>query len=185
MPPRGNRVLRVDGPLVIEWPDGMRIRIEPGREGTSPAASGAAAEAKGRPGRKPSPATLRLIEAMQADHNSGSARSTGDYVQLLLKEDPKKSEGSARQIVLREAKRVFGGPLGRARRGTRSGRKGGGRQPGPHTAILRQRLQEDKQKGDLRDAKFYVRWLVDQPGVKMGLKGLRPLVYRELRQAKS
>jgi hypothetical protein len=65
---------------------------------------------------------------MQADQAAGAQKSTVDYVQLLLREDPKKSEGSALQIVLREAKRIFGRPAGRQAK-TASTRRGAGRRP--------------------------------------------------------
>jgi hypothetical protein len=41
-----------------------------------------------------------------------------------------------------------------------------------------------KAKGDVRDAGHYARWVVDQPGNKMGLKAAKPMVYRELRAAR-
>lgn len=159
----------------------MRLQISP--VGLQVAAPAVSAVAKGRPGRKPSPATLQLIQAMEADKATGKPGSTQAYLGILMAADPKRSEGAARQIVQREAKRIFGATLGRAKgKGRRKGgRRGGGRQPNPVTVMLREKLAKDKEAGGLRDASHYVRWVVDQPGIKVGLKGARPIVYRELR----
>jgi hypothetical protein len=50
---------------------------------------------------------------------------------------------------------------------------------------LRQKLAQDKAAGQLRDAKHYLSWLMDQPGTKLGIKPARPIVYRELRALKN
>jgi hypothetical protein len=138
-------------------------------------------------GRPPSPATIKLREAMQAD--APRPRTRAEYLKLLLDAGGPKSSNAAGIIVNREAKRIFGGSLGRGTgtrkaRGRRGGRKGG-RQASPGTVALREKLQADRAKGELRDPPHYVRWLVDQPGVKMGLKQARPVVYRELRLARA
>lgn len=175
-------VFRVDGPIVLDWGNGFRLRISP--EGAPPA-TGPAATRVGRPGRKPSAATLKLIQAMEADKAAGKPGSTQGYLGILMSADSKRSEGAARQIVMREAKRIFGATLGRRnKRGGKRGRRGGGRRPNPVTVLLREKLAKDKEAGSLRDAAHYVRWVVDQPGTKIGLKGARPIVYRELRSAR-
>ena len=123
---------------------------------------------------------------MKADASAGRPRSRIQYVQFLQAQGHKASVASAGAIVSREAKRIFGAALGRGRRG-KKGRKGraGGRQASPATAMLREKLKLDKANAGLRDATHYTRWLVDQKGVGIGLKGARPIVYRELRQAKT
>jgi len=175
------QVLKVDGPIILDWGNGMRLQIGPVTATAGPVV--ALTAPVGRRGRKPTAATVALIEAMQADRAAGAPRSTAAYVQVLRTADPKKSEGAAGQIVRREAKRIFGTtPRSAAKaKGGRTGKRGGGRQPNPATVLLRQKLQEDKAKGDVRDATHYLRWIVDQPGVKIGLKGARPIVYRERR----
>ncbi len=187
--PRGTRsatVLHVTGPVVIDWGNGVRIQLSPaGLAPASPsAASGGARKAAGRP---PSPATLKLREAMQADAQANRPRSRAAYLALLGEAGGPSSPNAAGIIVNREAKRAFGRPLGRGKGKARAGRRGGrkaGRQASPGTVALRTKLQADKANGGLRDAPHYVRWLVDQPGVKIGLKQARPVVYRELREAK-
>lgn len=173
-------VLKVSGPIVIEWPDGTRIRI-------GPAAGTVAAVAltlpKGKAGRKPSPATATLISAMSDDARAGRQRSRAEYLETLVAAGHTGSAASAGMIVNREAKRTFGGPLGRGKKKAKKGRRSGagGRQPSPATMVLRARLQADKANGQLLEPGRYVRWVVDQPGVKLGLKQARPIVYRELR----
>jgi len=174
-----SRVLRVNGTIVLDWGNGFRLRITP--EGIT-APDSKRGSAKGRPGRKPSAATIELIAAMQADKEMGKPGSTQDYLAVLRKADPTRSESAARQVVQREAKRVFGATLGRGKTIGKPRRPGGGRQPNPLTLKLRAKLAEDKAAGSLREASHYVRWMVDSPGVKLGLKGARPIVYRELRQ---
>ncbi len=123
---------------------------------------------------------------MAKDSQAGHPKSRGDYLAVLMGAGGPESPNAAGVIVNREAKRAFGHPLGRgkAKGASKDGRKGarrGGRQASPATAALRVKLAEDAAKGALRDAPFYVRWVVDQHGAKLGLKGARPIVYRELR----
>jgi hypothetical protein len=139
---------------------------------------------RGKAGRKPGPATVKLIQAMQADAQAGAPRSRVEYISLLQAAGGPKTPNGAGLIVLREAKRIFGGPLGRGKK-AQSSRRGAGRQASPATAVLREKLKADKAAGPLREPVHYIRWLVDQPGVKIGLKGARPIVYRELRAAKT
>lgn len=120
---------------------------------------------------------------MQADHARGSQRSRAEYLHVLRENGGPSSANAAGIIVLREAKRIFGKPLGRGKKNAK-GKRGGGRQPSPATAMLREKLTHDKTSGDLRDAAHYLRWLMDQKGHGLGLKGARPIVYRELRTAK-
>ena len=121
---------------------------------------------------------------MRAD--AGNPRSRAAYFTVLREAGHKGSDNSAALIVNREAKRIFGAPLGRTKKGRRKGRgRKGGRQPSPAAVLLREKVQKDHAAGELRDVGHYVRWAVDQPGVKLGLKGIRPIVYRELRRAKA
>lgn len=169
---KGVRVVRVNGPVVLDLGNGARLRLVPEARGGAPGARG----------RPPSPATQALIDAMQRDRAAGRARARAEYLAVLARAGHNGSPQSASLIVLREAKRVFGRPLGR--RGRRAGSRapGGGRKPSAATRLLRQRLAKDKAAGTLHDAAYYVRWLVDKSD--QGLKRARPVVYRELRALK-
>jgi hypothetical protein len=180
---RDATVLKVTGPVVLDWGNGIRLQISPAGA-VGPGLPGAPAKPKGRAGRKPSPATVALQAAMAEDAQTGRQRSRSAYIQVLKEHGHKASAASASVIVSREAKRAFGKPLGRGRKGRRGkAGRGGGRVASPATAHLREKIGDDKAKGDLRDTGHYVRWLVDKAGI--GLKKARPIVYRELRQAKS
>lgn len=177
------------GPVVLDWGNGVRIQISPAGIASAQAGASPVASPRKAAGRPPSPATMRLREAMQADAQGGGPRSRQDYLEVLKGAGGPASPNAAGIIVNREAKRIFGRPLGRgkAKAGRRDGRAAGrrrGRQASPATAALRAKLQADKGGAGLRDPPHYVRWLVDQPGVKMGLKQARPVVYRELRTAR-
>jgi len=178
-------VLHVNGPIILDWGNGIRLQLSPAGA-VQPLPASPAVSTKGRAGRKPSPATVALISAMQADSAAGRPRSRAAYVQVLKAQGHKGSDASAGAIVAREAKRVFGKPLGRGKKGRKGpGRRGGGRQASPATAMLREKLKLDRAGEGLRDATYYTRWVVDQKGAGIGLKGARPIVYRELRQAKA
>lgn len=175
------RVVRVDENVILEFPNGTRIRIAFERAGTDQKATGSSVR-----GRKPSPATKRLIEVLHQDKSAGLQRSREEYVSLLKDAGHKGSHSSGNQIVNREARRAFGKALPR-RRSVRSqaAKASRGRRPGRpaavHTVLLRDRLANDAKSASVRDASYYVKWLVDQPGVSIGLKAARPIVYRELR----
>jgi len=175
-------VMHLNGPVILDWGNGIRLQLSPvGSEArTLPALP--EARVKGRPGRKPSAATQALQKAMAEDAQAGRKRSRDAYLQIL-RDNGHTSTTSAPAIIAREAKRAFGGTLGRRRKTSRKGRRGGGREASPATAELRQKIVDDKAKGDVRDVPHYVRWLVDKAGI--GLKKARPIVYRELRRAKS
>lgn len=167
----------MNGPVVIDWGNGVRLQLMPvGNAVTAAQPTGK------RAGRPPSPATVALREAMAGDAARGSPRDRATYIDMLRTAGGPSSANAAGIIVNREAKRAFGHSLGRkAAKKTR----GAGRQPSPATTLLRERLAKDQAANDLRDAAHYVRWVVDQPGVKLGLKQARPIVYRELRAAKN
>lgn len=119
---------------------------------------------------------------MQQDKAAGKQRSKAEYVGILQNAGHAASTNSAAAIVAREAKRILGAPLGRGRRG-KVGRPRG-RKGAPFLPALRERLESDRAKGELRTAGQYVHWVVGLPGVKMGLIQARPVVYRELRRVK-
>jgi hypothetical protein len=171
------RVIKVKGPVVLEFPDGTRVRIDPAKAPKP-------ATLKGKPGRPLSPATVAMKGAMERDHRSGKMHDRAHYLGILKEGGHKGSEASAYLIVSREAKRVFGRTLGRQKglKRTRQARgKARGRKPSVETELLRGRMAADKTGGGLRDARQYLSWLMDQPGVTLGLKQARPIVYRELR----
>jgi len=124
---------------------------------------------------------------MKGDALSGNVRPRSDYFSALRIAGHKGSDASAALIINREAKRILGKPLGRSRKASSAKSAPGkaGRKASPATALLREKLTKDKAAGALRDAVHYLRWVVDQPGVGLGLKQARPIVYRELRAAKS
>ena len=169
---KASRVIRVNGPIVIEWPDGTRIQL-------GPASSEGAIGVVKKGGRPPSPATRRLVDAMKKDAAKGGPRPRQDYLDVLRQAGGPRSDAAAGMILRREAKRIFGRPLGRAKAATPA--KSHGRKPGPHILSLREKLHTDKAASNLRNANHYVRWLLDQPGISLGLKQARPIVYRELR----
>ena len=181
------RILRVDGPIVLDWGNGMRLQIQPiGSVGAAPVAQRPVEPraAAGRRGRKPSPSTQALIARMQDDAAQGTPGDARSYIEFLRSQDSSKSEAAVGQIVRREMKRIFGStPRSRKPRSEATPRARG-RQPNPATVLIREKLAADKAGSGLRDASYYVKWIVDQPGVKLGLKGVRPIVYRELRATK-
>lgn len=166
---------------MLEFPDGTRVRIDPAK------AAQAALE-KGRPGRPLSPATVAMKGAMERDHRAGKTRDRAHYLGILREAGHKSSETSANLIVSREAKRVFGKSLPR-QKGLKRVRKAGGgkrgRRASHETELLREKLAADKAAGGVKDARQYLAWLMDQPGVTLGLKQARPIVYRELRAVRS
>jgi hypothetical protein len=192
------QVVRLTGPVILEWDDGTRIQLSPaGLAAEKPAKAPAARKPKGRPGRKPSPATQTVIDAMEADHAAGTQQSRPAYLEILRGAGYDGSDAAAGQILAREATRIFGKTLGRAP-ATNKARKrvakraaqadaGGtaGRKPSRPTALVRGKIAKDAAGDGLKDATHYVRWLVQQEGVKIGLKGARPIVYRELRKARA
>jgi hypothetical protein len=105
------RTIRVTGPIILDFGNGLRMQLSPlpsGHAGADPVASGK------RRGRKPSPATQALIDAMQADAASEAPRSRAEYLKVL-EDAGHKSATTASLIIAREAKRAFGKPLGRGK----------------------------------------------------------------------
>ncbi len=170
------RVVKVTGPVMLEFSDGTRVRIDPAKVPK-------VAETRGRPGRPLSPATLKVRSAMEKDHAAHAMRPREAYLAILRKAGHTGGDASANVILNREAKKAFGRTLGRSR-GLKRRPHGGakrGRAPAPETVMLREKLQADKAAGKLGDAKHYLSWLMDQPDAKLGIKPARPIVYRELR----
>lgn len=176
------RVIKVKGPVMLEFPDGTRVRIDPAK------APKLAKEPVGRPGRPLSPATVTMKAAMERDHRAGKMRDRAHYVGILREAGHQSSEASANLIVSREAKRVFGKNLHR-QKGLKRARKAGGgkrgRRASHETELLRAKIAADKGSGGVKESRQYLAWLMDQPGVTLGLKQARPIVYRELRAARS
>jgi hypothetical protein len=178
--------LHINGPVTLDFGKGIRILLSPaGRDAArAPRGDVPADKSTGRPGRKPSPATLQLVAAMQEDAAKGNPRTRSEYLDVLREAGYTGSAASGGAIVAREAKRILGGLRRRGARGPSTGAGKRGRQPSRATQLLRERLASDRAGNGLKDAAAYVKWLVDQPGVKMGLKQARPIVYRELRAAR-
>lgn len=191
------KVIRLDGPVILDWGNGIRMQLEPV---VAPAGARAKAErapanagAGGRRGRKPSPATQALITAMEADKAAGMQRQRAEYLGVLHGAGYDGSEAGANQILMREAKRIFGHTLGRRGPAKKSAKRKSakkateaeaGRRSSVATQLARGRVEADAAKGELQDATHYVRWLVRQEKANVGLKGARPIVYRELRRVR-
>ena len=168
----GPKVVKVNGPITLDFGNGMRFQLV--REAAVSVASSGA-----RRGRKPSPATQALVQAFAGDIAAGNVRARTEYLAILRNAGHKGSDASAGVIINREAKRVFGKPLGRGGKARANGKGKQGNPASSMTTLLRDRLQADKAAGALRDAAHYTRWLVDKSNI--GLKRVRPVVYRELR----
>lgn len=170
------RILNITGPVELRFPDGSILRYSPA---TAPT------RALGRPA---TPATQELRSVMSGDKETGKVRPASEYLQILQKAGHQGSKVSAYGTIRREAQRILGKSLPRAKRERQPNQKTqakGGRKPSPETALLRAKLAEDAAAGRMRDAGHYTRWLVDQRGVSKGLRQLRPLVYRQMRGLKT
>lgn len=150
---------------------------------TTPVGKAVAPKGNRKGGRKPGPATQALVKVLQHDAASTTRQATAIYLGVLRRAGHEGSEDSARQIVAREVRRAFSNaPAARsAKTAARVAARKGGRQVRPEVALVRAKIADDVVKGQKREATHYVRWLVDQPENRLGLKGARPLVYRELR----
>ncbi len=103
-------VVRLDGPMDVELPDGSRVRIRPGPYGkgiaviplndakTTPKAPGV----PGQRGRRPRPGTVALREQLARDAKAKKLKAPAHYVKWILKRDEGLSLAVARQIVYRE-----------------------------------------------------------------------------------
>jgi integrase/recombinase XerD len=135
-----------------EWTEeAPRQELEP----TTETGSGFRAQ---RGGPKPSTGTMMVRKAMRQDKRAKTTRPRAEYLSLLGA-GRSRSPQAANQILNREAKRIFGKPLGREAHLPRpvgkkpkatlaglaaSGRKvRKGRQPGLGTVKLREAMQED------------------------------------------
>lgn len=106
------RVIKVRGPVMLEFPDGTRVRIDPGNA-VKPA------QPKGKVGRPMSTATLKLRTSMEKDHATGVMRDRSHYLAVLRNAGHGGREASAYVILNREAKRAFSRTFGRSRGLTR------------------------------------------------------------------
>lgn len=160
-------MLHVKGPVVLDWGNGIRIQLPPA--GVMGAPAPIASPARKGAGRPPSAATLALRDAMAKDAQSEHPRSRAHYLAVLQGAGGPVSPNAAGIIINREAKRAFGHPLGRGKaKGASKGARRGGRQASPATAALRAKLAEDAARGEVRDAPFYVRWVVTSPASNSG-----------------
>jgi hypothetical protein len=176
------------GKMTFTLPDGSLVRIQPGPYGkgisVTPLGHPAArSQGKGRP---PRASTLELRERLAADHAGGRLRAASEYVDWVASRDPKASRAGLQQTVYREL-RAFGAKGGGRRKakgaagpGAGSGTGGTrGRAPNPATLLLREKLAKDREAGGVKEPTVYIRWLVEKSD--LGLKKVRPIVYRELR----
>ncbi|HUR62527.1 MAG TPA: hypothetical protein VM286_09220 [Candidatus Thermoplasmatota archaeon] len=187
---KGTASTPLQGKMTFELPDGSLVRIQPG-----PYGKGVSVTPLGRPsgpsqgkGRPPRPSTLELRERLAADQAAGRLRPATEYVDWVAARDPKASRTGLQQTVYRELRAIGGGKVGNGRRKARAAAAGGGagagkgprgRAPNPATVLLRERLAKDREAGGVKEAAAYIRWLVEKSD--LGLKKVRPIVYRELR----
>ncbi|HUR24999.1 MAG TPA: hypothetical protein VM327_03170 [Candidatus Thermoplasmatota archaeon] len=119
------RVIKVRGPVMLEFPDGTRVRIDP-------VSAAKTVKPKGKPGRPMAPATLKVRAVMERDHATGHMGDRSQYLGILRKAGHQGGDASAYVILNREAKRAFGRSLGR-RKGLQRKVRGGGKRPAART----------------------------------------------------
>ena len=170
-PESANQIVKRE--LARCFPNGSTIR----------AAKAVAPKRNRKAGRKPGPATQALIKVLQQDAASTHRQATDVYVGVLRRAGHEGSDDGARQIVAREVKRAFPNALRTksAKTAAPIAPRKGGRQVRPEVSLVRAKIADDVARGQKREANHYVRWLVDQPQNRLGLKGAKPLVSRELR----
>ncbi len=100
--------------MLIELPDGTRVRLRPGPYGKGIAiihvASGgktpAGPRVPGQRGRRPRPGTTALREQLARDAKARKLKDNQHYVRWVLARDDGLSLAVARQIVYRERRKV-------------------------------------------------------------------------------
>lgn len=132
------------------------------------------------------------MAALQKAAKAGQVPTRTDSLAILRKAGHQGSPESANLLAYRTEIRAYGRSLAgkRAAAGKKRSRKAkatkahgkSGRLSSRETLLLRERIAADAAASQLQSPPTYVRWLVDQPGVKLGLKQARSLVYRELRR---
>ncbi len=105
--------VRLQGPIVLELPDGSRVRVRPGPYGKGiaivPLENGQRASLPRQPGvrgRRPRPGTVALREQLSRDAKAGKLKENPHYVKWILQRDEGLSLAVARQIVYRERRRI-------------------------------------------------------------------------------
>lgn len=114
MAQKGSSAIRLKDPIVLELPDGSRVRVRVGPYGKGvaivPLSDGqGAAKGPSRPGqrgRRPRPGTVALREQLERDAKAGRLKDNQHYVKWILQRDEGLSLAVARQIVYRERRRV-------------------------------------------------------------------------------
>ncbi len=106
--------LKLTDSLLVELPDGSRVRLRPGPYGKGiaviPMGGGskpaAGPRVPGQRGRRPRPGTSALREQLARDAKAGKLKDTQHYVKWILARDAGLSLAVARQIVYRERRKV-------------------------------------------------------------------------------
>lgn len=182
--PKPTHTMELEGVLELVLKDGTSVLVQPGPYGKGvslvpvrPRVAGRSRRegGTGKAGRPPRPSTIELRELLAKDAGSKKLQTASHYLEWLVGKEPKAKRTTLAQTVYRELRAVGGAPRGR--RGKGDGKRG--RAPHPATVALREKLQKDKDAGQVKEASHYVKWVVDKSG--LGLKQARPIVYRELR----
>lgn len=187
---QGTQRIELSDALELVLPDGSVITLKPGPRGkglsiVQAGASAAPGRTGGRGrGRPPRPSTIELRAMLEKDAAAGGVKEASHYIEWLVGQEPKVAPTTLQQTAYREMRAIGGAPrTGKGRKARAAGNGTGkrGRQPNDATVVLREKLQKDA--GALENATTYIRWLVDKADI--GIKQARPIVYRELRAAKS
>lgn len=106
-------VVRLQGPLTLELPDGSQVKVRPGPYGKGiaivPVNGTTKASTPRQPGvrgRRPRPGTVALREQLNRDAKAGRLKDNPFYVKWILQRDEGLSLAVARQIVYRERRRA-------------------------------------------------------------------------------
>lgn len=112
MGPNHEHIIKLDGPLTLELPDGSLMRVRPGPYGKGVALipvsgnhSSNSTNGTLSRGRKPRPGTVALREQLARDVKADRLAPTGHYVKWILQRDDGLSLAVARQIVYRERRK--------------------------------------------------------------------------------
>ncbi len=109
-----NEPIKLTDGMVVELPDGSRVRLRPGPYGKGIAIIPLGGSRKATPGprtpgqrgRRPRPGTTALREQLARDVKSGKLKDNQHYVKWVLSRDDGLSLAVARQIVYRERRKV-------------------------------------------------------------------------------
>lgn len=166
--------LALEGPVLLRLPSGDLYRLTPSRGGLS-IRHVTATRSEG-PGRPPRAGTHALRARLTEDAKKGSLRSSREYVNWMVKQDPGIALPTARQIVYRERRRLVDENPELTVEESQGRRR-------DSTLELRKRIEKDAAGSGVKDAKQYVKWLVEHDR-ELGLKSARQTVYRELRRGR-